>query len=155
MGRKIIYGRSQGSGTDRPSEPKVKLVIKKGHGHVRVLIPRNVGVEVGARAHLWFSEEHAHFGVSFEEGGRLKVHGPSRGCGSLFIHGSVDDESFEMLKGHSWKFSDVERETRSFGNIVLPTETTGITFVGKKGSTPISGPMIRKRKVKNGEAASD
>lgn len=136
MGRKIIYGRSQGSGTDRPVEPSLRLSTKKGHGHVRILIPQCIGVEAGMKAHLWFSEEHVHFGVSFEEGGRLKVHGPSKGLGSLFIHGSVDNKSFEMLCDHQWEFSDV---------CYVKESVDSITFIGEEGKTPIHDPKPRKK----------
>ena len=135
-GRKIIYGRSQGSGTERFSEPVLRLATKNGRGQVRVLIPKDIGVEIGARAHLWISQEHVHFGVSFEDGGRLKVHGPKSGNGSLFVLGSVDDESFEILKGHRWQFSDVCH---------LNEEPESITFVGEKGSTAIDNPKPRKK----------
>lgn len=140
MGRKIIYGRSQGSGIDRPVAPTIRLTESKGHGQVRVTIPRSIGVAIGSRSHFWFNEEQSQFGVSFEEGGRLKVHGSNSGSGSVFVLGSVDNHCFEMLQTYRWEFGDVERDTPFVESV-----TKGIFFVGKKGSTKIENPKPRKK----------
>lgn len=147
MDKQIIYGRSQGSGADRVVEPTLKLISRGGSGHVKILIPRGVGIKVGTKANIWSMRSTALFGLSFGDGGRLTVHGSNRGNGSLFVLGSVDKESFQMLQSFKWIFREVG---------FCEGEPSEITFVGAKGSTPIASPLVRKKKESvDGEAASD
>ena len=147
MEKQIIYGRSQGTGADRVVEPTLKLISRYGNSQVKIIIPRGIGVKVGTKANRWSARTSALFGLSFGESGRLTVHGSKQGNGSLFVLGSVDKDSFQMLQSFKWIFREVG---------FCEGEPSEITFVGAKGSTPITDPLDRKKKGDvDGEAASD